>query len=367
MNAPAYRTWIEVSRSALLWNFGQFQRFFGNQAQIAPVIKANAYGHGAPWVIKTLKQRQIWGFCVAYGQEALDLKPLLNKHRLLVLSAWQPSELPSLIAASTHLVVWDNTSAKLVATAARRLGRRANVHLKIDTGTSRIGVRPEGVASTMKFLQAQRWLYVAGIFSHYADSESANLGFARQQRQRFIQISEQYAVPFRHIACTAASLRLPLEQTDFVRLGIGLYGLWPSSATARANRVTLKPVLSWKTRVLQVKRVPAGATVGYDRTYRVRRHTRLAVLPIGYADGYDRRASNQSWVVINGRRCPVRGRVSMNLTIVDLGLRTPGRPGTTATLIGRGVDADALASSWKTISYEAVSRIDRTIPRLEVP
>lgn len=365
MNAPAYRTWIEVSRSALLWNFGQFQRFFGNQAQIAPVIKANAYGHGAPWVIKTLKQRQIWGFCVAYGQEALALKPLFNKHRLLVLSAWQPSELPSLIAASTHLVVWDNTSAKLVDTAARRLGRRANVHLKIDTGTSRIGVRPEGVPSTMKFLQTQRWLHVAGIFSHYADSESANLGFARQQRQRFIQSSKPYAVPFRHIACTAASLRLPLDQTNFVRLGIGLYGLWPSPATARANRVILKPVLSWKTRVLQVKRVPFGTTVGYNRTYRVRRDTRLAVLPIGYADGYDRRASNASWVVINGRRCPVRGRISMNLTIVDVGATTAVRPGMVATMIGKGVVATDLAQSWKTLNYEVVSRLHPAIPRIE--
>ncbi len=365
MQAPAYRTWIEVSRSALLWNFGQFQRFFDNQALIAPVVKANAYGHGAPWVIKTLKPRQIWGFCVAYGQEALALKPLLNKHRLLVLSAWQPAELPRLIAYGAHLVIWNKASARLVADAARRLGRRANVHLKIDTGTSRIGLRPTQVAISMKYLQTQPWLRMTGLFSHYADSENASLRFARQQRQRFIQISKPYAVPFRHLACTAASLRLPLDQTDFVRLGIGLYGLWPSPATAAANRVILKPVLAWKTRVLQIKRVRAGTTVGYDRTYRVSRNTRLAILPIGYADGYDRRASNASWVVINHQPCPVRGRVSMNLTVVDVGPTAAVRPGTVATLIGRGVSATELAESWQTINYEVVSRLHPAIPRVE--
>jgi alanine racemase len=217
-------------------------------------------------------------------------------------------------------------------------------------------------------LSASRWISVEGIFSHYADSESENLNPARKQRALFLSALDGMHVPLVHMACSAASLRLPVPPTNMVRLGIGLYGLWPSEATKRhaPKGFSLRPALAWKTRVFQVKRIPAGTTVGYARTYVTKKATTLAVLPVGYADGYDRRASNKGCVVINGRRCPVIGRVSMNLTAVDCGPKGPVRPGDEVTLIGEGVTADDVAAAWGTIHYEAISRIDRAIPRKPV-
>lgn len=367
MAQAAHRTWVEVSKSALLWNFGQFKRFFGDQAQIAPVVKANAYGHDVSWVVKTLSRGQFWGFCVAYGEEAMLLKSLDKQHPILVLSAWQEDELPRLIRKNVRLVVWDVNAAKVIARAARAVGQRAIVHVKVDTGTSRIGTRVERLSPLRSYLAGERALFVEGVFSHFADSESTNLSFTNSQYRAFINASSRFDAPLKHIACTAASLRTPLRGTNLVRLGIGLYGLWPSLATEHADRVTLKPVLSWKTRVLQVKRVPAGTKVGYGMTYKAPRATTLAVLPVGYADGYARSASNESWVVIRKVPCPVRGRVSMNLAVVDLGERSSVRTGTEVTLIGRGVAAGDLAATWKTLHYEVVSRIPPSIPRIEVP
>ncbi|MBI4426415.1 MAG: alanine racemase [Candidatus Kerfeldbacteria bacterium] len=363
--ATSDRTWVEVSRRALLWNFGQFQHFFRNQALIAPVVKANAYGHGNRWVVENLHRSPIWGFCVAYDTEAEELRRFTAKP-ILVLSAWQETNLPRLIRHGIRLVVWDLVAARTVARVARRLGRRAIVHLKIDTGTTRIGTRLEALAGLKNFIRRQPALTVEGVFSHYADSEAASLTFTRQQQRRFVQAAHHIPAPYLHLACTAASLRLPLPPTNLVRLGLGLYGLWPSSATRQANRVSLKPVLSWKTRLLQVKSVPASTTIGYHRTYRLRRSSTIGVIPIGYADGYDRRASNRSSVVIADQLYPIIGRVCMNLTMIDLGARRRIQPGTEVTLLGPRVDADELARQWGTINYEVVSRIDREIPRLEV-
>lgn len=362
------RTWVEVSRSALASNFGQYKRFFGDLAQIAPVIKANAYGHSMAQTAKTFRKSQIWGFCVAYDTEALELIEQGITARILVLSAWQPANLTALIRHGVHLVAPDRTALRQIESAARRIRIRARVHLKIDTGTSRIGTRPELLAPFRASASGSPWMTVEGIFSHYADSEAASLVEARKQRRAFIDALDGMRVPFIHMSCSAASLRLPLPPTNLVRLGIGLYGLWPSDAT-RTNaprRFTLTPALSWKTRLFQVKRIPAGATVGYGRTYTSRRGTTIGIVPIGYADGYDRRASNVSAVDVAGRECPVIGRVSMNLTVIDLGTSSRARPGDPVTLIGGRITADRLAREWHTINYEVVSRIDRAIPRILV-
>jgi len=368
MTARAYRTWVEVSTSAIKWNFGQFQRFFGNKAQIAPVIKANAYGHDMSLVAKTLTTAHIWGFCVAYDTEAQELLKQGITKPILVLSAWQKENLAPLIKKNVRLVASDRASIRDIENAARTAGKPALVHMKIDTGTTRIGTRPEQVERFMKALLSSSWITVEGIFSHYADSESENLAAARAQRAIFVSSLGNMRAPLVHMACSAAGLRLPIPPTNLVRLGIGLYGLWPSDATRRhaPRGFTLRPALAWKTRVFQARRIPAHTTVGYARTYTTKRPTVIAALPVGYADGYDRRASNSSHVMIKGRRCPVIGRVSMNLTMVDCGPKGNVEPGDEATLIGKGVTADVTAASWDTIHYEVVSRIDRAIPRIAV-
>ena len=368
MTVRPYRTWVEVSTGAIRWNLGQFKRYFDNKALIAPVIKANGYGHDMSLVAKTLDTGRIWGFCVAYDTEAQELLKQGITKPILVLSAWQRQNLVPLIKKNVRIVVCDIASAHEIERAARQARKPALVHMKVDTGTTRIGTRPEHIDTFRRSLSASRWITVEGIFSHYADSESERLAPARRQRALFISALGGMRVPLVHMACSAASLRLPVPPTNLVRLGIGLYGLWPSDATRRhaPQGFSLRPALSWKTRVFQVKTVPARTTVGYARTYTTKRTTTIAVLPVGYADGYDRRASNTSHVMIRGRRCPVIGRVSMNLTIVDCGPSSPIESGDEVVLIGKGAPADAVAASWDTIHYEAVTRIDRAIPRIAV-
>lgn len=352
----------------MLWNFGQFQQFFAGQAKICPVVKANAYGHDLAWVGKTLAKSQIWGFCVAYDTEAQALRQLVKDRPILVMSAWQSENLPQLIRHGVRLVVWDLDAARIVAQAARPTNRKAFVHVKIDTGTSRLGTAPNKLIPLRSFLSRSAEIEVEGVFSHLAESEADDLSFTKRQLQHFLEAAANFDVPLRHIACTAASLRLPLKGTNLVRLGIGLYGLWPSAATKKTiSGLTLKPVLAWKTRVLQVKTVPASTAIGYERTFITKRRTKIVTLPIGYADGYDRQGSNKSKVVIDGVLCPVVGRVGMNLIMADAtGVRNV-HSGSLTTLIGEGITADQLAQSWGTIHYEVVSRINSHIPRLEVP
>lgn len=368
MPTLAERTWVEVSKGAIIRNFGQFKRFFGQKALIAPVIKANAYGHGMSNVAKTLVNQRIWGFCVAYDTEAILLREQGIRSKILVLSAWQRENLERCIADGIRLVVWDRRSAQVVAACARRCRKKAIIHLKIDTGTTRIGTRPELFPQLYRAAVKNRWLSVEGVFSHYASSESSDLDTAQAQRALFTRLTDPLNVPLRHLACTAASLRLPIAPTDFIRLGIGLYGLWPSEETHRAAKrsLMLEPVLRWYTRLMQIKRVPTGTRVGYDGTYATARPTHIGILPIGYGDGYSRRASNRSSVAIGGATYPIVGRVSMNLATVDLGAQLRVRTGDRVTLIGDGVSADDLARQWGTINYEIVTRIDRAITRRRV-
>lgn len=366
MDRRALRTWVEVSPSALLANLSVVTKKIHEQAKIAPVIKANAYGHGMAWAAKTLQKSQIWGFCVAYGSEALDLIGQKVQKPILVLSSWEDRELPELIRNKVRIVAWDSSAARRISQASQRVGQTALVHLKIDTGTTRIGTRTEDAANLIRSAQRDRSLILEGLFSHYADSEGDSLSFAKQQANLFTLETSQYQVPLKHMACTAATLRLPLGRTNLVRPGIGLYGLWPSQAVRQSSRLQFQPVLSWKTHVLQVKIIPVGTSVGYGRTFQAKRQMAIAMLPIGYSDGYDRRASNSSWVVIKGQHCPVIGRVSMNLTAVDVTKVQGIRPGLTVTLIGSGCSADDLAQTWRTLHYEVISRINPNIPRIPI-
>lgn len=369
------RTWVEVSKSALLANIRAFASLLPKTVKIAPVVKANAYGHGMLETVKTLQNEQIWGFCVASGDEAIELRPKM-KGKLLVMSSWLPSELARLIRYGVHLVAWDLPSVRLMHRLAQRVGKRANVHVKIDSGAGRIGLRPEAVGEFAGALRGLSGIRCAGVFSHFANSEENGNHFTERQLEAFQRASAAFDQGVeRHIACTAAALRYPQSWCSFIRLGLGLYGLWPSKPAAhdalrRWRRLRLQPVLQWVTTLLQVKDLPARAPVGYGLTFRTKRQTRLGILPIGYWDGYDRRLGNRASVLIRGRRAPVIGRVCMNLTMVDLTDLPPVPAGERVTLIGQQgrarVTADDLAAFAQTINYEIISRINPRLPRVSV-
>ncbi len=371
----SYRTWVEVRKSALRANFRTIASLLPKTVKIAPVVKANAYGHGMLETAKTLQPEPIWGFCVASGDEALELRPTIKK-KLLVMSSWRPAELTALIRDGVHVVAWDLASAKVINRVAGRVGKRANVHVKIDTGAGRIGLRAESMPGFADALRRLSGIRCRGVFSHFADSEENGNHFTELQLTRFQQGSAVFGQRVeRHIACTAAALRYPKSWCSFIRLGLGLYGLWPSLLAAhdahrRWPRLRLQPVLQWITTLLQVKDLPAGTPVGYGLSFRTKRRTRLGVLPVGYWDGYDRSFSNRAGVLIHGRRAPVIGRVCMNLTMVDLTGLPSVHAGERVTLLGEQgrtrLTADDLAAFAHTINYEIVARINPRLPRVSV-
>ena len=220
-------------------------------------------------------------------------------------------------------------------------------------------------------------LNLRGVFTHYAASEDGDQTFTNQQTEKFTKVIDALEkqginIPFKHAACSAATMINRQTRFNLIRPGIALYGLWPSPETkflsgVKNKNIDLCPALTWKTRIIQVKNLPGRTTIGYDRTYQTKKKTKLAILPVGYWDGYDRKLSNCGEVLIGGRRCPVRGRVCMNLTMVELPARLRAKVGDEAVLLGRQgkeeITAEELAQKIGTINYEVVTRINPLIIR----
>lgn len=374
--SPSPLQWIEIRSQALRHNLQAFRSVLPEHCQILPVIKGNAYGHDIVLVAKALQKERLWGFGVANLDEAYKLRQAGLGHRLLVLTYYRPSELRrSSWLRNISFVVFSREQARSLNSVAKRLRRRVPIHIKVDTGTSRIGFFPAQFQKFLRELPRLRWLTWEGVFTHFADTEGQTKAFTYQQLQKFSELLNRVPLPqqvFRHCSCTAAIIRFPQSHGDVARLGLGLYGLWPSTVTSReAHRLhpqlTIQPVLQWKTRLLQVKTVPAGTYVGYGRSYRAVQTLRYGVLPVGYWDGYDRGLSNRGYVLVHGQRCSVIGRISMHLTMINLRSSAKARPGDEVVLIGQQgrevLQAETVAQFAKTIQYELLTRINPLIPR----
>lgn len=369
-------TWLEINRSALRHNLQEFRRVVGPKTKIMAVVKSNAYGHGFLEIVKFCDtNKNVDLLAVANLDEALVLRQNKIKKSIFILTFFEPQKLKTISAKfwkDVALPIYDLKTAQLVNQLAQKRGIKIKIHLKVDTGTSRIGFLPNELLTkkTLKMLKSLKNIKIEGIFSHFAASEE-NLNYTKKQLKTFSRIVSRLKEqgidpPLKHIACTASSIVIKESQLDAVRLGIGLYGLWPSPQTKNRNGLDLKPVLSWHTRLIQVKKIPKNTPVGYGCTYLAKRPTLLGIIPIGYWDGLDRRLSNCGQVLFKGRKCPILGRICMNLTMIDLtGLQA--RTGDKVTLLGRQgkntITAEDLANKIGTINYEVVTRINPWLPR----
>jgi len=377
-------SWVEVSRGAYLHNLAFFRRHLGAGVELSAVVKANAYGHGMETIARLAVLGGADSFCVHSLEEALALKAAGFRQDVLVMGHVPLARLAEAVPHDLRLVLFNRRSAEELAGAAARAGQAARVHLKLETGTYRQGVGEEELEGFLDFLSRHRELRLEGAYTHFANIEdTTDHGYAERQLALFERLCRRIrAAGFdgvrRHAACSAASLVVERTHFEMVRLGISQYGLWPSKETRLSYKLrhpesradVLRPVLAWKTRISQTKEVPAGSFVGYGCTYQTTRPTRLAVLPIGYSDGYDRRLSNQAHVLVRGRRAPVRGRVCMNLTMVDVTDVPDVELEDEVVLLGRQgeqrVTAEDLAGWVGTIAYEVVSRIRPGLPRVLV-
>ncbi|MCB9545080.1 MAG: alanine racemase [Myxococcales bacterium] len=371
--------WCDIDTAALAENVRVFRRLVGPDVLLSVAVKANAYGHGlVPAARAFLAGGADW-LCVHAPEEVRALRAAGVTSPIYLLGPAHLDDLAELAALEARLVVYNAETVDRLAA----LGVRARLHLKVETGNHRQGLElPEALALADR-IRAAPGLTLEGVASHFANIEdTTDHRYARYQLGRFEEAvaalrAAGHALPIRHIANSAAALLWPDHPFDMVRLGISAYGLWPSRETRVAAalqghaEVGLRPALTWKTRVAQVKDIPEGAAVGYGLTFVTSRPTRLAILPVGYADGYDRQLGNLAHVLIGGRRAPVRGRVCMNIIMVDVTDGPAPALEDEAVLLGaqgdERISAEAMAGWAGTINYEVVARIGAQVARVEAP
>jgi alanine racemase len=374
--------WVEIDSSALTRNIHQFRKQVGEKRKFLAMVKANAYGHGMLEVSRiAVNAGADW-----LGVHSLEEGILLRKEGfscpILVAGTIPLDGLKEAVAHDLRLTVYNFETLNPLSKACDQLQKKAFLHVKVETGTYRQGIREEEALSFMKKAREYSCLVLEGISSHFANIEdTTDHSYAQSQLQNFKRIVEELEknkieIPLRHMSCSASAILFPDTYFDMVRAGIGMYGLWPSKETFLSCRLQkreplrLEPVLSWKTRIAQVKKVPKGSFIGYGCTYRVSRESVLAVLPIGYYDGYDRGLSNSSYVLIRGKRAPLRGRVAMDFIVVDVTDIPHVELEDEVVLLGKDgeekISADDLASLVGTINYEIVTRINPLIPRIVI-
>ncbi|MDY0063269.1 MAG: alanine racemase [Myxococcota bacterium] len=377
--------WCEIDCARLQANLARFRRLVGPDCLLAPTVKANAYGHGGVLAATAFCAAGADWLTVNSLPEARELRQAGIGVPLYVMGYVAQEDLAEAVALDCRLVVYDEQRVDALGRLVPRLppGCRARLHLKIETGNNRQGLDLPAARALARRIAATPGLVLEGAATHFADIEdTTDHTYARQQLARFrTAIAELrgdgHPVPVCHCANTAATILWPESYLALVRVGIGAYGMWPSVQTqvaavleGRPDVITLEPALTWKTRIAQLKDVPAGEFVGYGRTFRTTHPTRLAVLPVGYYDGYDRRLSNLAYVLVRGQRAPLRGRVCMNMCMVDV----TDVPGVTVEeeailLGGQGAErlsAEQLAEWTGTINYEVTTRIPAHVPRLPV-
>ncbi len=366
-------SWVEIDQQALEHNIHSYKTIIGSSI-LAPVIKSNAYGHGIELIAKICDQNNLVDYlCVVSLSEALLLRSIGIKKPLLVVSIID-RDLRDAIEQNIDLVAYDREIIQELNAIGKMLNKKARVHIKIDTGLSRLGLPTNDALSFITHVATLPYISITGIFTHFAESECADQTFTNHQLEQFNALIKQLdalgiAIPINHTACSAAITANIPSHCSFVRLGIGLYGLWPSPENKQITQqlhptFSLKPVLTWKTRIIQIKDIPAESYIGYDRTHQVTQASRIAIIPVGYWDGYDRRLSNSGKVLINNQLAPIIGRIAMNLSMVNItGLNVSMNDD--VTLLGNhpGITAEDIAQRCNTINYEIVTRINPLLPR----
>ncbi|MGI6394184.1 MAG: alanine racemase [bacterium] len=384
MSSGNYTSWIEISRSAYKKNIDFFRSRTTQGVEIAVVIKANGYGHGIIETARIAEECNISIFCVHSLEEGLNLRKAGFDQRIIVLGPVMVNALNVVVENDLEIVCYLVENLKNLEKNCALLNKTAQIHLKIETGTNRQGISGQALLQFVRELKNCSHLELKAVFSHFANIEdTTDHSYAKEQMERFQQelnlIREEGFRGFDlHFASSAAAAIYPKTHFSMVRLGISQFGLWPSKETylsyitehGHGIEHILNPVMTWKTVVSQIKSVKSGEFVGYGCTHQVTRDSKIAVLPIGYSDGYDRKLSNQGYVLIRGKRAPVVGRVAMNLTTVDVTDIADVTVEDEVVLIGKQgnqiIRAEDLAAFTGTINYEVVSRIGSHIPRIVV-
>lgn len=392
---PEHRAWVEIDLGAIRQNLRRLSKW-ASPARLIAVVKSDAYGHGMIPVAHLALEEGAWALAVVNIDEGLRLRQQGFSCPILVVGPVFDFEMPGAIQHDLSLPIYSPETLQQVSAAAQSLDKVARVHVKFDTGLTRLALPHDQAAQFLQAVQAAPNLEIEGIYSHLADAEGLDQRFTLLQFQRFQEIqavAQSLSIKPQafHLSASAAAMLLQPARLDAVRMGIALYGLWPADETrllllSRGHNLfqelnlhfssgltpqlddLLQPALSYKTRIAQIKSVPADSSVGYGCTFQTQRPSRLAVLPVGYYEGYDRHLSNSGEVLVRGRRARVVGRVCMNVTTVDVTDIAEVEVDDEVVLLGRQGSAQVSAEEWArkigTINYEVVTRIPVHIPRV---
>ncbi|MFA9187529.1 alanine racemase [Flavobacterium magnesitis] len=373
---------IELSRSAYQKNIDFLNQLFGKKRILSSVVKGNAYGHGIPEFVTMASECGVNHFSVFDVEEARQVQAVVqNKATILIMGFVHEDDLEWIIEHDIEFFVFDKKRLTNASKAAKKLKKKAIVHIEVETGMNRTGFEKNELKSVISILKKDKeYLSFKGLCTHYAGAESiANYYRVESQIKRFEEIyqylcKEELKPEILHSACSAASIMFPKTRMNLVRIGIMQYGLWPSQevfvAYLNSKKVKIDPlhrVIAWKTAVMDVKKVKMGDFIGYGTSFMAKKNMKIAVIPIGYAHGYSRSLSNHGRVLIHGQRCMVVGVVTMNMIAVDITEIENIKKDDEVVLIGNQKELSISIASFSDYSnqlnYELLTRISKRIPR----
>jgi alanine racemase len=366
-----FHTTAEVDLEALAYNYHQLRQLAPPSVKFLAVVKADAYGHGAIPVSKKLEELHTDFLGVATVKEGVELRNGGITKPIVVLSGIYQEELEDVLDCQLTPMVYRLDIAEAISAAARRRGIKIPIHIKMDTGMGRIGVLAEETPTFVNRVRKLENLEIEGIASHFSTVDEEDSSFAAEQMRRFSRALEEIKrlgidPPYCHIANSAALVNLPAANFTVVRPGIMLYGSYPSPSFK--GKVPLRPVMSWKSRIADLKRVPVGYPISYGRTFVTARPSLIAAIPVGYADGYNRLLSNRGEVLIRGRKAPVAGRVCMDWTMADVtaipGVEVGDEVVLMGSQLGQEISPEEIGGRIGTIPYEVLCSVGKRVQRI---
>ncbi|MFA6918704.1 MAG: alanine racemase [Patescibacteria group bacterium] len=360
-------SWIEVSQKALSQNIRILKSTLGSKTKLSVSVKANAYGHGIVETSRIFLRNGADGLCVNSFEELLKLKNESIKCPILIIGYVPPRQIKQAIKLKADLFGFNYDYLKIISSEAKKIKKHASIYLKIDTGMSRQGILADQISDLIKKIKKLPYLNITGLSTHFAtaDGKINNKEFLKQLNS-FQKSAEIVQASYNSVilccANSAASLTYPQARLDMARIGISAYGYYPSIETKKIWKgKPLIPALSFKTIVTQIKDIPVDSLVGYGGTFKAKKQMRVAILPVGYYDGLDRKLSNKGEILVDGKKAKIIGRICMNLTIVDITAIDGVKIGDEAVIIGRQgkeqITADDLAKQIGTINYEVLARL----------
>jgi len=374
---------IELKQSALKANINFIRKKIGKKAILSSVVKANAYGHGIESFVPMAEKCGIHHFSVASSFEAEEvLNACHEKSEIMIMGIIYEEDIPWAIENNIEFFVYNYDRLPVTLAAAKKIGKPAKVHIEVETGANRTGMPSEEFPKAINFLKKNKdHIIFQGLCTHFGGAESLSNQFKidrqKAKYKEFLKIckDKKFEPKIRHIGCSAAALAMPDTVYDLVRVGVAQYGFWPSpdiyyhhlQETDKKSDGALKRIFSWKTDIMDIREVPEGDFIGYGTAFQASHKMKIAVMPLGYSNGYPRALSNRGYVLIEGKKAPIVGLINMNLFMVDITHIPAAKVGDEVVLIGRQknnvINVSSFTNTTQLLNNEMLSRLPSAIPR----